>query len=67
MKIKLFYSINKIFLINQIEKITKFSNINTLYILPPHMEQLWVDKYRPKTLDDLSYHLDLTKVLSQLA
>ncbi len=31
------------------------------------MEQLWVDKYRPKTLDDLSYHLDLTKVLSQLA
>lgn len=31
------------------------------------MEQLWVDKYRPRTLDELTYHHDLTKVLSQLA
>lgn len=27
---------------------------------------LWVDKYRPKSLEDLDYHLDMAKSLKNL-
>lgn len=31
------------------------------------MEQLWVDRYRPKTMEELTYHPELTTVLTQLS
>jgi replication factor C subunit 3/5 len=31
------------------------------------MDPLWVDKYRPKSLEKLSYHQEITEVLGQLA
>lgn len=30
------------------------------------MAMLWVDKYRPKGLDDCDYHKDLSSMLKQL-
>ena len=31
------------------------------------MDQLWCDKYRPQGLPDLSYHFDITNLLSALS
>ena len=31
------------------------------------LETLWVDKYRPRTLNDLTYHEDVNMTLRQLA
>ena len=31
------------------------------------MEKLWIDKYRPKKLEDLHYHTELSGKLSKLA
>lgn len=31
------------------------------------MDKLWVDKHRPKKLEELQYHLDVSEVLGQLA
>jgi hypothetical protein len=31
------------------------------------MEKLWVDKHRPETLSQLSYHPEITDLLTQLA
>lgn len=31
------------------------------------MEKLWVDKHRPETLSQLSYHPQITDLLTQLA
>lgn len=31
------------------------------------MNQLWVDKYRPKSLEELDYNLDISEILKRLA
>jgi hypothetical protein len=31
------------------------------------MDKLWVDEYRPKTLDKLTFHSEITEVLEQMA
>ena len=31
------------------------------------LETLWVDQYRPKNLNELSYHSEITQILRELS